>query len=457
MPTELAARYDPQSTEPKWIEAWAREKVGRADPRSPAALAGRVFTIFIPPPNVTGVLHMGHGLNNTLQDTLVRFHRMRGFETLWLPGTDHAGIATQNVVERQLAKRGQKRQDLGREAFVAEVWRWKDEYEARILGQLRRLGASPDWDRARFTFDEGLSAAVRHVFVDLYHRGYVYRGRYLCNWCPRCGTAISDDEVTHEDVQGKLYWIRYPWADGSDGGMTVATTRPETMLGDTGVAVNPDDDRYTAFVGRKLKLPLVGREIPVVADAYVDKSFGAGALKVTPAHDPNDWEIGNRHGLAGPCVIAKDGTMSEEAPVAYRGLDRFKAREKIVADLEALGRLVKIDPNPHKVGTCDRCHTIIEPLPSTEWFVRLRERSPNEPDRPSLAELAIAATREGRVRLVPERWTSFYMSWLENVRDWCISRQLWWGHRIPSSRATPAATWTRSSRTLPRVRSAAGG
>jgi len=431
MASELAPRYDPQSTEPKWIESWAREKVGRADPRSKAAREGRVFTIFIPPPNVTGVLHMGHGLNNSLQDALIRFHRMRGFETLWMPGTDHAGIATQNVVERQLAKSGKKRQDVGRKAFVEEVWRWKDQYEAHILGQLRRLGASPDWDRTRFTMDEGLSAAVRHVFVDLYHRGYVYRGLRLVNWCPRCETAISDDEVTHEDVQGKLYWIRYPWSDGADGGMTVATTRPETMLGDTAVAVNPQDERYTKFVGKKLRLPLVGREIPVIADSYVDKSFGAGALKVTPAHDPNDWEIGRRHSLAGPCVIAKDGTMSDEAPAAYRGLDRFKAREKIVADLEAQGLLVKIDPNPHSVGTCDRFHTIIEPLPSEQWFVRLRERSPKEPDRPSLAELAIAATREGRVRLVPERWTSFYMSWLENVRDWCISRQLWWGHRIP--------------------------
>ena len=427
----LATRYDPQATEPRWIEAWAREKVGRADPGSEAARAGRVFTIFIPPPNVTGVLHMGHGLNNTLQDALTRFHRMRGFETLWLPGTDHAGIATQNVVERQLAQQGKTRQDLGRELFVAEVWRWKDQYEAHILGQLRRLGASPDWDRARFTMDEGLSAAVRHVFVDLYRRGYVYRGLRLVNWCPRCATAISDDEVTHEDVEGKLYWITYPWADGSEGGMTVATTRPETMLGDTGVAVNPEDERYAALVGKKLRLPLVGREIPVVADAYVEKSFGAGALKVTPAHDPNDWEIGQRHRLAAICVIAKDGSISAEAPAVYRGLDRFEARKRVVADLEAEGRLVKVDPNPHSVGTCDRCHTIIEPLPSLEWFVRLRDRSPKEPDRPSLAELAIAATREGRVRLVPERWTGFYMSWLENVRDWCISRQLWWGHRIP--------------------------
>jgi valyl-tRNA synthetase len=427
----LAPRYDPQATEPRWIEAWARERVEHADPTSEAARAGRVFTIFIPPPNVTGVLHMGHGLNNTLQDTLTRFHRMRGFEALWLPGTDHAGIATQNVVERQLAKQGKTRQDLGRDLFVAEVWRWKDQYEAHILGQLRRLGASPDWDRTRFTMDEGLSAAVRHVFVDLYRRGYVYRGLRLVNWCPRCSTAISDDEVTHEDVEGKLYWITYPWADGTEGGMTVATTRPETMLGDTGVAVNPEDERYAALVGKKLRLPLVGREIPVVADAYVDKGFGAGALKVTPAHDPNDWEIGQRHRLAAICVIAKDGSISNEAPAVYRGLDRFEARKRVVADLEAEGRLVKIDPNPHSVGTCDRCHTIIEPLPSLEWFVRLRDRSPKEPDRPSLAELAIAATREGRVRLVPERWTGFYMSWLENVRDWCISRQLWWGHRIP--------------------------
>ncbi len=431
MSAEPSTRYDPKATEPKWIDAWVREKVGHADPGSEAARAGRVFTIFIPPPNVTGVLHMGHALNGTLQDVLTRLHRMRGFETLWLPGTDHAGIATQNVVERLLAKERKSRHDLGREAFVAEVWKWKDEYEARILGQMRRLGTSPDWDRLRFTMDAGLTAAVRHVFVDLFHRGYIYRGLRLVNWCTRCGTAISDDEVTHEDVEGRLYWITYPWADGSEGGMTVATTRPETMLGDTGVAVNPDDERYTAFVGRKLLLPLVGREIPVVADAYVDKSFGAGALKVTPAHDQNDWEIGVRHKLAAPCVIAKDGTMSDEAPAAYRGLDRFEARKRVVADLEAAGHLVKIDPNPHSVGTCDRCHTIIEPLPSEQWFVRMRERSPKEPDRPSLADLAIAATREGRVRLVPERWTSFYMHWLENVRDWCISRQLWWGHRIP--------------------------
>ncbi len=443
MTAELASRHDPKTTEPKWIDVWAREKVGRADPRSAAARQGRVFTIFIPPPNVTGVLHMGHALNETLQDVLTRFHRMRGFETLWLPGTDHAGIATQNVVEREIAKRKQTRHDLGREGFVAETWRWKAEYEARIHGQMRRLGISPDWDRMRFTFDDGLSAAVRHVFCDLYRRGYVYRGLRLVNWCPRCETAISDDEVTHEEVQGKLYWITYPWvgldddevgavrASGLLGGMTVATTRPETMLGDTAVAVNPDDERYAKFVGKKLRLPLVGREIPVIADAYVDKSFGAGALKVTPAHDPNDSEIGLRHRLAAPVVIAKNGAMSDEAPAAYRGMERFAARKKVVADLEALGLLVKVDPNPHKVGTCDRCHTIIEPLPSEQWFVRLRERSPKEPDRPSLAELAVAATRQGRVRLVPERWTGFYMSWLENVRDWCISRQLWWGHRIP--------------------------
>jgi valyl-tRNA synthetase len=428
---ELPTRYDPQATEPKWIEAWAKAKVGRADPRSEAARQGRVFTIFIPPPNVTGVLHMGHAMNETLQDVLTRFHRMRGFETLWLPGTDHAGIATQNVVERQLAKERRTRHDLGREAFVAEVWRWKEEYEARILGQVRRLGNSPDWDRLRFTMDDGLTAAVRHVFVDLYHRGYIYRGLRLVNWCPRCTTAISDDEVTYEDVDGRLYWIRYPWADGSDGGLTVATTRPETMLGDTAVAVNPEDARYASLVGRKLRLPLVGREIPVVADGYVDKSFGAGALKVTPAHDPNDWEIGRRHKLPAICVIALDGSMSKEAPEAYRGLDRFEARKRVAADLEAAGLLVKVDPHPHSVGTCDRCHSIIEPLPSEQWFVRMRERSPNEPDRPSLAERAIAATREGRVRLVPERWTSFYMGWLDTVRDWCISRQLWWGHRIP--------------------------
>jgi valyl-tRNA synthetase len=431
MSAELAARYDPQSVEPKWIDAWIHGKVGRADPGSKAAREGRVFTIFIPPPNVTGAAHMGHALNFTLQDVLSRLHRMRGFETLWLPGTDHAGIATQNVVEKLLAKQGKSRHDLGREGFVAEVWRWKNEYEERILGQIRRMGAAPDWDRARFTFDEGLSAAVRHVFVDLYHRGYIYRGLRLVNWCPRCTTAISDDEVEHEDVKGSLYWIRYPWSDGAEGGMTVATTRPETMLGDTAVAVNPEDERYAPLVGRSVRLPLVGREIPVIADAYVDKAFGAGALKVTPAHDPNDWEIGRRHKLAAPCVIAKDGTMSAEAPAAYRGLDRFEARKRVVADLEAAGLLVKIDPNPHSVGTCERCHTIIEPIPSEQWFVRMRDRSPQEPDRPSLSERAIAATREGRVRLVPERWTSFYMSWLENVRDWCISRQLWWGHRIP--------------------------
>jgi valyl-tRNA synthetase len=431
MSAELATRYDPKAAEPKWIDVWAREKVGRADPRSKAAREGRVFSIFIPPPNVTGVLHMGHALNETLQDVLTRLHRMRGFETLWLPGTDHAGIATQNVVEREIAKRGTDRHKMGREAFVAETWRWKEEYEARILGQMRRLGTSPDWDRLRFTMDAGLSAAVRHVFCDLYRRGYVYRGLRLVNWCPRCETAISDDEVTHEDFKGSLYWLRYPWADGSDGGMTVATTRPETMLGDTAVAVNPEDERYTASVGRKLRLPLVGREIPVVADAYVDKSFGAGALKVTPAHDPNDWEIGRRHKLAAPCVIAKNGKMSDEAPPAYRGLDRFEARKRVVADLDAAGLLVKVDPNPHSIGTCDRCHTVIEPLPSEQWFVRMRERSPQEPDQPSLAERTIAATKSGRVRLVPERWTNFYMSWLETVRDWCISRQLWWGHRIP--------------------------
>ncbi len=430
MSDETTTRYDPRTVEPRWIEAWAREKVGRADPGSAAARAGRTFTVFIPPPNVTGVLHMGHALNDTLQDVLVRLHRMRGEETLWQAGTDHAGIATQNVVERELAKRGKTRHDLGREMFVAEVWRWKQEYESRILGQLRRLGASPDWERVRFTMDAGLTRAVRHVFVDLYRRGYVYRGLRLVNWCPRCSTAISDDEVTHEEKDGNLWWIRYPAADGA-GELVIATTRPETMLADTAVAVHPDDERHRSLVGRKLRLPLVGREIPVVADAHVDPEFAAGALKVTPGHDPNDWEIGRRHGLPTITVIDEVGRITADAPEAYRGLDRFEARKRVVTDLEAAGLLLRTDPHRHSVGTCDRCHTVLEPRLSEQWFVRMRDRSPMEPDQPSLAERAIAATREGRVRLVPERWTDFYMSWLETVRDWCISRQLWWGHRIP--------------------------
>ena len=387
----------------------------------PAERVERPYVISIPPPNVTGVLHMGHGLNHAIQDVLIRWRRMQRYDAVWVPGTDHAGIATQNVVERELAKDGVSRRDLGREAFVERVWAWVHEYGGLILEQQRKIGDSCDWKRTRFTLDEGLSRAVREVFVRLYEKGLIYRGEYIINWCPRCGTALANEEVEHRDEPGKLYHIRYPSAVEGEEGVVVATTRPETMLGDTAVAVHPDDPRHAARIGHDLVLPLVGRRLPVIADEYVDLEFGTGALKVTPAHDPNDFEIGERHELPRVNVLQADGSISAEAPEAYRGLDRFEARERVLEDLQAGGFLVEVEDHLHAVGHCYRCGTVVEPWLSEQWFVRMKP----------LAEPALAAYRDGQLRFHPEHFGKKYEHWMENIRDWCISRQLWWGHRIP--------------------------
>lgn len=408
--------YAPEQVEEKWYRFWEEGGFFRTgvDPEK------KPFCIVMPPPNVTGELHMGHALDNTLQDVLIRWRRMQGHAALWLPGTDHAGIATQARVEAMLAKEGMSRYDLGREKFLERVWSWKERYGNRITLQLRRLGASCDWDRERFTMDAGCSEAVKEVFLRLYDRGLIYRGSYIVNWCPQCRTVISDIEVEHKDTAGNLYYIKYP-VKNQDRFVTIATTRPETMLGDTAVAVNPADERYRELIGQVVVLPLVGREIPVIADAHVETEFGTGALKVTPAHDPYDFEIGGRHNLPAVRVIDQDGRMTPEAGARYAGLDRWECRKQVVRDLEAQGLLVKVEDLSHAVGHCYRCDTVIEPLISKQWFVRMKP----------LAEPAINAAREGRVRFVPERFTRIYMHWLENIRDWCISRQLWWGHRIP--------------------------
>ncbi len=413
----LPSRYDPSGIEPALYKRWLDRgafHVEASDAKDP-------YVIAIPPPNVTAALHMGHGLNNTIQDVLIRFERMRGRDAMWIPGTDHAGIATQNVVERQLEKDGITRQDLGREAFVERVWEWVDTYGNTIIEQLKTIGCSCDWDRTRFTLDPGLSRAVREVFVRLYEKGLIYRGNYIINWCPRCHTALSNEEAEHQEVEGRLWHIRYPLADDPGRWITVATTRPETMLGDTAVAVHPADGKNVHLVGTELELPLTGRRIPIVADEFVDPEFGSGFVKVTPAHDPNDFEIGRRHGLAELNVMHGDATLNENAPEAYRGLDRFEARSRIVADLESAGLLEKVEKHVHAVGHCYRCDTIVEPRLSLQWFVRMKP----------LAEPALAAFREGDLRFHPERFGATYEHWMTNVRDWCISRQLWWGHRIP--------------------------
>ena len=413
---EFPAQYDPKGIEERWAARWVEARAfAAADVSDKPA-----YSIVIPPPNVTGALHIGHALNNTLQDILIRYKRMDGFNALWLPGTDHAGIATQNVVERQLKAEGTDRRALGREKFNERVWAWKAQSGGTIIRQLKRLGASCDWDRERFTMDEGLSRAVREVFVSLYEQGLIYQGEYMINWCPRCHTALSDLEVEHVEREGHLWHIRYPLADGS-GHVTIATTRPETLLGDTAVAVNPEDERFRALVGAQVKLPETEREIPIIADSYVDMAFGAGALKITPAHDPNDYTIGQRHGLPMIKVIADDGTMSAAAGARYAGLDRSLARKDLVAHLEAQGLLEKVEPHRHAVGTCYRCHTVVEPTVSKQWFVKIAP----------LAEPAIRAVEEGRIRFVPRQWENLYFDWMRNIRDWCISRQLWWGHRIP--------------------------
>jgi len=410
--------YDPATVETKWYQKWEEDRVFHAEPNS----EGKHYSIVIPPPNVTGQLHMGHALDNTLQDILIRWRRMQGYDTLWMPGCDHAGIATQIKVEEMLAQEGVSRYDIGREKFIERVWEWKNQYGDRITNQLKRLGASCDWERERFTMDEGCSKSVREVFVSLFEKGLIYQGDRITNWCPRCNTALSDIEVEHEDAAGKLYHVRYPLQDNPSEFVTVATTRPETILGDTGVAVNPADERYTKFVGKNLVLPIVGRILPIIADDYVDPAFGTGAVKVTPAHDPNDFDMGQRHKLATIKVVGNNGSMTAEAGETYAGLDRYECRKKLVADLDAAGYLVKIDEHSHAVGHCQRCNTVVEPLVSKQWFVRMQP----------LAEPAMDVVRAGRTEFVPERFTKTYMSWLENIRDWCISRQIWWGHRIPA-------------------------
>jgi valyl-tRNA synthetase len=409
--------YDPSQIEEKWYKYW--EELGlfraKADGRHPP------YCIVIPPPNVTGVLHMGHALNNTLQDILCRARRMQGFDVLWMPGTDHAGIATQIVVERALTQEGTDRHALGREAFIQRVWQWKAQSGGQIIQQLKHLGASCDWSRERFTLDEGLSRAVREVFVRLYEEGLIYQGDYIINWCPRCHTALADLEVEHDPHDGHLYHIRYPRVDGA-GHLTVATTRPETLLGDTAVAVNPEDKRYRGFHGATLRLPVLGREIPVIADSYVSMEFGTGALKITPAHDFNDFEVARRHDLPAVQVIDEAGHMTKEAGPKYAGQDRFVCREQIVKDLKKLGLLEKIEPYVVPVGHCYRCKAIVEPLVSQQWFVAVRP----------LAEAALAAVQDGRTRLIPANWDKSYFDWMTNIRDWCISRQIWWGHRIPA-------------------------
>jgi valyl-tRNA synthetase len=416
MTEPLAKAYEPKDVERRWYAFWEERGFFRAD----SASGKPPFCVVLPPPNVTGSLHIGHAFTNTLQDVIARWKRMSGFDVLWLPGLDHAGIATQMVVERQLAQEGLKKEDVGREAFEKRVWAWKEESGGTILRQLRLMGFSLDWSRERFTMDPGLSRAVREVFVSLYEQGLVYRGNYIVNWCPRCVTALSDLEVETHAEAGSLWHIRYPAADGGEG-IVVATTRPETLLGDTGVAVHPDDERYRSMIGRQLKLPVLGREIAVVADSFVDPAFGTGAVKLTPAHDPNDFEAGKRLGLPSIDIMDERGVLNQNAG-PYAGQDRFVAREGIVAQLQREGLLVKTEPHQVPLGRCQRCKTVVEPRLSAQWFVKTTP----------LAEPGIAAVEDGRIRFVPESWSKTYFEWMRNIRDWCVSRQLWWGHQIPA-------------------------
>ena len=432
--TELPPQYNPKDVEEPLYARWESEGLFHADvdrSRTP-------YTIVIPPPNVTGILHMGHALNNTIQDILIRFKRLQGDNALWIPGTDHAGIATQNVVEKALAKEGKRRQDLGREPFIQRVWTWKEQYGNTIIHQLKRLGAACDWRRTRFTMDEGLSEAVIEVFIQLYKKGLIYRGKYIINWCPRCQTALSNEEAPRQETHGKLYHIRYPLAEGSGLGaegktgkprapspeprafIEVATTRPETMLGDTAIAVHPKDKRYKALIGRHAILPLVNRRLPIIADELVDREFGTGAVKVTPAHDPVDFQLGKKHSLEFINVMTDDARMTN-VPKPYEGLDRFECRSKLIVDLEQQGVLGAIDEHVHNVGHCYRCHTAIEPRLSPQWFVKMKP----------LAAPAIKAVKTGAITFTPNRWTKVYLNWMEHIEDWCISRQIWWGHRLP--------------------------
>ena len=416
---DLPTVYDAKSTEEKMYKFWEDGEYFKADAHSKKP----PFTIVIPPPNVTGVLHMGHALDGTLQDILTRYHRMSGYEALWVPGTDHAGIATQAVVEKQLRKEGLTRHDLGREEFLKRTWAWANEHKSAILNQFKRLGASFDRSRERFTFDEGCSEAVKEVFVTLYNKGLIYKGAYIVNWCPRCQSAISDIETEYETEQGHLWEISYPLV-GEAGAIIVATTRPETMFGDVAIAVNPSDKKYSELIGKTVMIPLSGRQIPIIADEYVDKSFGTGAVKITPAHDPNDYEVGKRHNFKPIWVIDEEGKMKScaEVPLDYQGLDRYEARKKVVDMLSYNNFLLRVKDHEHNVGKCQRCNTTIEPLLSEQWFVKMGP----------LAKEAIAAVKDGRITFIPERWEKNYLGWMENIRDWCISRQLWWGHQIPA-------------------------
>lgn len=416
MSKELAKTYNPKEIEEKLYEKWCENKYFHAE----VDRSKKPFTTVMPPPNITGKLHMGHALDNTLQDILIRYKRMEGYNALWIPGTDHAAISTEVKVTNQLKEEGIDKKELGREGFLERTWQWKEEYAGTIENQLKKLGISCDWDRERFTMDEGCSRAVEEVFIKLYEKGYIYKGSRIINWCPVCKTSLSDAEVEHEEQDGHFWHIKYPIV-GTDRFLEIATTRPETMLGDTAIAVHPDDDRYKDIVGKKALLPLVNREIPIVADYYVDKEFGTGAVKITPAHDPNDFEVGKRHDLPEINIMNDDATINEKGG-KYAGMERYEARKAIVADLEEQGYLVKIEPHSHNVGTHDRCQTTVEPLIKQQWFVKMEE----------LAKPAINALKTGELKFVPERFDKIYLHWLENIKDWCISRQIWWGHRIPA-------------------------
>lgn len=423
---ELSKRYEPEKFESKWYNFWEKNNLFKVEIDNKKI----PYAIMMPPPNVTGVLHMGHALQDTIQDILIRYKRMKGFNALWQPGKDHAGIATQNVVEKKLLKKGIKREDLGREKFLKEVWKLVEEHRDVISKQKRKLGGSADWSREKFTLDPDMYKSVMTAFVNLYNKGLIYKGKYIVNWCPRCHTALSNEEVVNKDEEGKLWYIKYKFSDGSKikiegfgeiDGIIVATTRPETMLGDTAVAVNPEDERYKNIIGKKVILPIMNKEIEIIADSYVDKKFGTGAVKITPAHDPNDFEVGKRHNLEQVVVIDSKGKMNENTPSKYQGLDRYEAREIIINDLEKNGLLLKIEKHQHSVGHCSRCDTTIEPYLSDQWFVKMKP----------LAKKAIEVVKEDKIKIFPPRWKKMYFEWLENIRDWCISRQLWWGHRIP--------------------------
>ncbi len=416
--SEIPSRYNPKECEDKWYQFWQDNGFFHAevDPQK------KPYCIVIPPPNITGILHMGHALNNTIQDILIRFRRMQGYCVLWMPGTDHAGIATQNVVEKEIAQEGLRRQDLGREKFVERTWHWKEKYGSRIVTQLKKLGCSCDWPRTRFTMDEQYSLAVSEVFIQLSRRDLIYKANYIINWCPRCQTALSDEESQHKQVKGFLYYIRYPLQGEQNQYITVATTRPETMLGDTAVAVNPQDKKYKKLIGKTVILPLVNEEIPIIADAAVDPKFGTGIVKVTPAHDPNDFEIAQRHGLAAKVVMNADATMNKNVPLDYQSMDRLEAREAILEDLEERGLLQKTEEYLHSVGHCYRCHTMVEPYLSEQWFVNMQKLGP----------AAETVVKKGKIRFHPARWKKVYLNWMKNLRAWCISRQIWWGHRIPA-------------------------